>query len=1138
MATSLAPEAIQTLTQIQHILQRPDMYIGTCQRVQRESFCLTTVDNKPKIRNCTIQHSEGMEQLYLEVIGNAADNIWRSLEEFNPPIDPVRIEVTMTQIHVTVKNYGANIAVAQDEQGHWIPHKIFSYFMTGSNFDDTKKRTYIGKNGLGGKLTNVYSTSFSVECADPARGLLYKETWVNNMSSSQFSLEPYSGIGYTQVSYSPDFARFQMESFDIESVQLYVARAIEVAYTCKYPVIFNGVEYKMNTIFDYANMFFTVNKSNAISYADPNAGYEICLVDTPNEAVCVSFVNGIITRLGGVHVDEAHKIVVAKIISILDKHTEGVSITKRDIMPHVSVFLNCRLNQPGFKNQAKEYLTRPTPKIDIPDELMKNVKKWDVIKHIYAAIEAKQKAKLKKTDGRRTRVYNERITDANLAGTNRGQEATAVLCEGNSAEQYVIAWISQFPNGMGRDYFGSLPLHGKLLNVLTADFTQLLENADINNIKQMMGFEEDCNYLHEQVLRRLRYGRILLATDSDTDGKHIVALVLLFLITRFPGFVYNRRVSFLRTPIIRAAGKGYKWSFYTYTAYYEWCAAIKSTGQNPNDFEHNYYKGLGSSEKKDIKEDFANMKAVNLILDEEAGKNAILAFHDKHANERKKWLSDWINRLITENLENVTEMTVSTFINQELIQYSLESIERCIPDGIDGLKESQRKIMFATNRKLARAKKDEKIKVSTLASHTSEITEYKHGENSLVETIAMMTQDFVGANNMPYIVARAMLGSRNQGGKDFSAARYTYVSIQWWLNYIYRKEDIGILKRIVDEGHEKEYENYLPILPMHVINGQEGIGTGWSTKIPNHNPLDVCLWLQQRIMQDLEPDAGHQLPLLRPWYKGFTGQITPSKNGFQSEGRFTFIDQTHILIDELPIGVWNKKYEDKLKEWEKEGVIESYKAYSTDEVPRFIINKFIGIKKEDGSRQSSVDLKVLGLISRLSYGNMTVIFRGERGYYPKTYNSLESLLQDFYTIRLGKYNDRITHLMRALEEEVKTLKERYRFIATVNEGHIVITKRKKADVLADLTKYNFNHTLYTSVKTNEYSDEALAEIVNNINLKSQEYQNLRTMHPGRTWYAELEEFVVAWCRHENVQRSTFESCNPPMTIVLKTSLLT
>src|SRR5690606_1033623 len=118
------------------------------------------------------------------------------------------------------------------------------------------------------------------------------------------------------------------------------------------------------------------------------------------------------------------------------------------------------------------------------------------------------------------------------------------------------------------------------------------------------------------------------------------------------------------------------------------------------------------------------------------------------------------------------------------------------------------------------------------------------------------------------------------------------------------------------------------------------IGTAYSTNIPQHNPLDLAFWLQQRLLQDLEPESNHQLPLLRPWFKGFTGQITLVGNGFTTEGIMRILPNQNIEIDELPIGTWTSDYDEFLANLEENGIISGYLNRSTDDKVKFIINKY------------------------------------------------------------------------------------------------------------------------------------------------------------------------------------------------------
>lgn len=1120
--TSLSVEDYQELSEIEHVLLRPDMYIGAITRNIRQTRCLNI--NESRILQKDVSHAEGMEQTFLEILGNAADNVQRSRDH---NIDPGVIEISISSEWVIIKNYGMNIPIAQSQNGIWIPQMIFGKMRTSSNYNDNQKRLYIGRNGLGGKATNIFSKTFNVECADPQRGLLYKQTWQNNMSVRHSpEIVPYAGVGYTQISYSLDFARFGVSGFDQEALEIYSGHCVAVSYTCSVPVILNGQRFEIRDLFDYARMFHPVERSSSISYKDPNGAYDLCIIDTPDNAVCVSFVNGIITVNGGIHADAAYKVTMDGIIQAVGKSMQGIRLTKRDIVNHVSLFIACRVPNPQFKSQTKDCLAgidgKKSFNVEIPENLLKGIKKWKLIETIYMEIYQKQMNKLKKTDGKRKRrPRTEKAQPANLAGGPRSMETTLILTEGDSADSYRLKFISQIPNGMGREYFGSLPLHGKLLNVLNADFMQIVEHRDLQAIKENLGLKEETDYSLDENYRKLNYGNLLIMPDPDNDGKHILGLVLLFFLHRFPGLVQRGFIKFLRIPVVRIDIEGRNYMFYSMTSFKRFMTQVPP---NARVGKPDYFKGLGSSEDHHIKQDFMNPRIVTFKIDEITTEKIILAFHKTTSNLRKQWIADWVNREVLDT-DNFTELPISIFIDHEFIDYSIENIIRSIPEAMDGMKESQRKAYFAALRKLSGKKKKDKVKVAQIASHAAEITCYKHGEGCLADTIVQMTYEFVGSNNMAYFKPRGQFGTRNQGGKDAANPRYTCVSLPWWYSFIYRKEDKRLEKRIIDEGEPQECENLFPVLPMHTINGVIGIGTAYSTNIPQHNPLDVAFWFQQRLLQDLQPEGNHQLPLLRPWYKGFTGQIVLTGNGFTTEGRMRINPDQSVTIDELPIGTWTKDYENYLAGLEEAGTISGFNTYSTDDTVKFVIHKYL-----DGVSTP----KKLKLISKHSYNNMTVLYRtADRGIQPRIYNDLVQLLQDFYTIRLAKYVERKELMLQEFDQDILDLTERARFIRAVAVEQVLeIRNRPEADIYEDMTRMNFNHDLLDKVKTRELNKDRIPVLLTQIEKKRQEKAALDAISPQAMWYSDIEEFIMRYCKEEKSQRSTMESCNPVITLTL------
>jgi len=1115
----------QQLSDVEHVLLRTDMYLGPIERRMRQANSLNVSENK--IIQKQVLQSEAQEQTFKEIIGNAADNVLRSRKA---GIDPKQIEIIMNDQWVIVKNYGEHIPIKRNQQtGKWNPDLIFGNMRAGSNFNDNEERMYIGKNGIGAKATNIFSSTFMVECADPDQHLFYRQLWQSNMTQRgepEITQLPPNTPGYTQISYSLDFKRFGVEGFDEESAEIYGAHAAALSYVCQLPVIFNGQTFQVKTLVDYAKMFFPINKSSAITYKDPQGSYDLCLVDTPNVGIHLSFVNGMITERGGVHVDAAYRVIVKAIVDYMDKAVKGIRLTKREIETHVSVFISCRLNQPEFDSQTKQYLKKPEPKIVLPEKVIAGVKKWQLIQILYNEIERKQVNKLNRMGGGRKKKGNwGKAEPANLAGTKRSNEATYILTEGDSADSYRLRFISQIPDGRGRDYYGSQPLRGKLPNTLNADFLSIIENNEIKAIINNLGLKVDLDYRIPENYRKLNYGRVLIMPDPDTDGKHILGLVLLFFMARYSSLVEIGYICFLRIPTVRVTINGQKTVFYTMSSYKRHLATLPA---NANVGHPEYFKGLGTSEDHHIKEDFANPRIVTFKMDEKAIERTLLAFHKLQADNRKQWVANFVNQQFLE-FEQYSELPISTFIDYELIDYSIENIIRSIPEAIDGMKESQRKALFAIFDELKT--KSSKIKVAQAASHAAKITNYKHGENSLADAIVTMTQDFPGSNNLPFFQRKGQFGTRNKGGKDSAHPRYISIALPWWIRLIYRKDDKRLETRIVDEGEAQECENFFPVLPMHLINGVVGIGTAYSTNIPSHNPLDIAFWYQCRLLKDLEnmklesDRRQFDLPLIRPWYRGFGGEIKLRPDGFTTEGRMNVNGDGSILVDELPVGMWTNDYREFLNELIELGTISDYDDHSTDEKVSFLIHKYT-----DGAPT----MKKLRLISNRSYKNMTVLYRTEhRGIQPKIYSNVADLMEDFYNLRLKKYQHRKDLMISEIIEEIKELSEKARYIhAVAVDQTLEVRNRPEADILQEMEAMQLNSKWLDQVKTRELNKDRIPQLLQKIEQRTAEKTRLEQLIPEQIWYEEITEFITKYCQHEKCSPSTYQSCNPPQTITL------
>lgn len=1118
--------AYKRLTDIDHVLHRLAMYIGSEGSESKNTICFV----RGQLGFKFVNETEAMAQLFLEVLANASDNLKRT-RDFNTKnkanIEIGNIEVTLTPEYCSMKNYGIWIPIQMHpDEGMYVPQLIFGNLRSSSNYDDEDEDSLLGTNGLGVKVVNILSKMFTVVCADPERGLLYKQSWTNNMKTfSQPEITPYSGIGFTQVSYSLEFERFFTQGFTQESIEVYMAQCAVISFTRQVPIVFNGQLIQVTSMMEYVKMFFPgITKENMITFISEGKHFEVYLCDTPNSGISVAIVNGVLVKNGGIHMDEIMTNVMHSIKTFFGKDMEGVQFTRRDIIPHVSLFVSATLVKPDFNSQSKDYLKglkplkdangrkqkRPMPSAIIPERLLKHLRTWKLIEIIHDQIEQKQLNKMKKKEKRgKGKTDIETLTDANFSQTkdpNFMQQTSLLICEGESASNFPKEFISNCPGDSGRNLFGILPLHGKPRNALNANFLQLMKNRDFNNIKEAIGLSEGMDYRIPQNRLTLRYGRIIMMPDADEDGAHILGLVLLYFLTRFATLIDGQFFGFLRTPVIQATKGGVTLKFYKNHQYLEW----KASEPGFKTWKHKYFKGLGSANDQFVREVYMNPITVQMCLDAAYKEAAELAFRKVDADRRKQWLANFFNAVTYVPVERYTSLPVSIFINHELIGYSVETLTRALPEMMDGLKDSQRKILYTA---MIRLKGGAMPRVASLAGATVDKTAYKHGEQSLCAAIAIMTQDYVGANNMPYFYPDGLFGTRQAGGADVASPRYTHVGMNWWVPLVFRPEDRALETLVDDEGEEQECETFFPILPMHMVNGSIGIATGYSATHYASNPLDLAFCLQARLAQSMRPNEKVPMPELRPWVKGWTGTVEMKKGGFISRGRYEIQKDGSILITELPMGVWTKKYESFLNKLEDLGEIESVTHYSIKDTIKIVVK---GMKDPNYKR--------LKLQRSHSTSNMTVLYRRpDRVVQPFIYQDVQKMLDDFFKLRLPKYQDRKNLKLQSLKDEIEKMQGKAKFISLVNSGEIVILKRPEREVYSKMDNHQLPHELYHETKAREFSEERVAELLGKVQKKKEEFDQLLATPIAMLWYNDLEEFIQKYCAHEKVPRSTYES---------------
>lgn len=1108
----------QKKSQKEHILDRPDTYIGD---IKLQNDILWTYNpSTNKMVKKSIEYVPGLIKIFDEILVNAGDNT-----KEDKLCDSIKVEISKEDNLISVLNNGKGIDIVEHKEHKMlVPELIFGELLTSTNYDDSEKRVTGGRNGYGAKLANIYSTEFEVEIVDKERSKKFKQTFSNNMSDrTKAKVSDVKNVknGYTKISFKPDLTRFGLKELTDDVVNLMIKRVYDIAATTdsKVKVYYNNEKININNFKSYINLFFDTTD---LIYEDVNDRWQVGVLYLPdNGNDQISYVNCISTFKGGNHVKMVETDIIKKIEEQILKKNKNVKIKPQNIKENLVFFINAVIVNPSFTSQTKEELKTKQndfgSRCELSESFIKKVLKTGIAEQVLLYAKLKEESLMKKkTDGKKVGNLKgiPKLEDANWAGTKKSSECKLILTEGDSAKAFAMAGRSV----VGNDKYGIFPLKGKLLNVRDASPKQLLENEELKNIKLILGLQQGKNYTS---INELRYGGIILLTDQDTDGFHIKGLLINFLHYFWPSIVkLNLFIYSLATPIVKATkGKSTK-TFYNISEYENW--------KNNNDtksFNIKYYKGLGTSDSKEAKEYFNDLEdklvkytwenvqsnlseKIDSESDDETTETIKLAFEKKRSDDRKKWLLSYNKDEVLDN--NEKSVAIPDFIHKELKHFSNDDLNRSIPSICDGLKISTRKILYSTFLRKLFTKKDE-LRVAQLAGYVSDKTCYHHGEASLCDAIVGMAQNYVGSNNINLLYPAGQFGSRVLAGKDKASPRYIHTYLEKLTRFIFRSEDEPILNYLNDDGVMIEPEQYFPIIPMVLVNGAEGIGTGFSTSIPCYNPKDII----QNIFNLMD---NKEVKSMKPWYKNFKGCVSKiDEFTYEVIGDYKIIDDNRIIVNELPIGTWTTMYKEYLEGIQydndsKKNTIIGFTDNNTDERVHFVVT--FPDRKLNLYQSNNTLYDRLRLIRKLKTSNMNLF--NEEGRI-MNFKNVEDILKYWYDIRLAKYNERKVYLIGKIENELDLLKYKAMFIEFVIDEKIIIFKKKKNEIIQKLEELNFprlsntgeekSYDYITSIPLFNLTEEKIEELNNKLNEKEKELEYVKITTPIQMWKIELKQLL-------------------------------
>ena len=1185
---------IERLDSFERVLLRPDAFIGSIATLEAHpAFVLDAATGAVVERE--VDWNPGLERIFTEILSNAIDNKWKE-----PPATYIKVTLDRETGEIEVENDGRGIAVEKQtyrvknrRTGKVIEEELypgevaFGDDCSSSNYKDGQQRKTSGRNGIGAKAANVFSASFRVACRDADAHRLFEQAYERN---GQDVAEPTvkrdaRKTHMVRVRFLPDYPRFGYSQNPLREgyedvFSLFALRAYEAAMTTGLRVSLNGQALGTRTLVQFSKLFDAAAKR--VLLAAPNG--DECLVmeraDPPELGLAQplhhSYINGIRTAAGGVHVDPWVKGLVSRVVQGYNSKAKGKKATAQHVYPFLTLFVRAEAFDVAFSAQTKDRCTGPKIQLaeppdgtaasgaskafgDLLAQTAARLLKWDFVKALRARLDGgSEPAKAK---ARKHVCFGDKGVDANWAGKKRAQECHLYGTEGNSAKTLADAGRAAMK---AQDWMGTLAFRGKFVNTTNATAACALENKEIQLLKDALGLRDRVDYSKAENRKTLRYGKFVVFSDQDPDGLHIRGLLMNFFYRGWPELYDAGFVVVKNTPVIMAvpkapaakgrppaqrkqaakrkqpaktAGGGKVLTWYTETDFDAWSATAPARAKKA--LRVNYYKGLGSFRKEDAPQIFVHdSKACVMSRDAATPDFMELGFDGKQAAWRKPWIVASLAPPPQDALCEREEgergaaalhpfvydgpLTLSEFVDDQLIIYCRVSLPRAIPNMYDGFNSAQRKVMFTLVQKGVKGE----IQVERLTGAVYEMTSYHHGPTSVHGTIIGLAQAYPGSNNVPLLERSGLFGSRVEAGHDASDPRYLATKLDPVFSRIFRPEDAPILAMVREADGPPEVRQFAPVVPMLLVNGAVGIGSGFSTEVPSYDPARLVAWVRAWLAGT---HAG--LPLLAPWYRGHKGRVelvldkgvpvSWTSRGIVRELKGEGGRGRVWEVTELPVGVPTAKFRAWLEYLETGRPPE--KKGAKKPLPRIepVLYEFLEGQAGDVDEvrirlraRDAFDPELhLQTLHKAQFLAKTRSLRNIRALdengYPRKYATVERLLEDFCKWRLGVYARRKAHQLEALARELGRARQKHRFVRLVVDRELELNLPDAELTAAMLGRGleqeegSFDYLLALHMRS--MTAKKLAELEAEAAALSERRGRLEATPPEALWEAELAE---------------------------------
>ena len=1097
-----AAASYQWLAPHEAVLQRPDMFVGSNDPVAKEGRLLDASLKRVQRKWCI---SGIFEKIFDEAAVNAVDAASRDSE--------------MRNIHFSFSREDGSISVLNDGKGipielfwkdgvetqRYIPEVVFTELSAGSNFDDSQTRLLGGRNGVGISCTNIWSVAFDVEIHDGKKS--FRQAFRRNLTERDPPVvQPHvARNGRVLVRYLPDYARLELAWREASELleELLRTRASEIAI-CARPgiaVFFNDVRLPCKPSSFAAELFGTEEGLICESFGQTQgAGVEVTIGPRKECEPFCAFVNGIRCDGGTLaqHLfSELHKAVCV----VATKQKVTAPIRMQTVKEHLTILAVARIDKPRFTNQSKDTLATPYRgygfSLDFPDKLQAKLARLPAVEALIRRdVEQELASAMKKVAPSKKSVdVNIEKYDPALDCRKCPLECTLILTEGDSAKALAVAGLSV----VGRERFGVFPLRGKVLNVRNKPLKTSICNKEIAALLKILNLSPGGG------AENLRYGRVAIFTDQDSDGAHIAGLLLNALHCFFPRVIQVRPdfVCRIVTPLIKATpkrGNGEVLEFFSVQGFNSW-----ASDADASQYAVKYFKGLGTSTSKDAKEIFRRLQnhTLGFDWDPEAEARLVAFFDDKHVAERKRILTEDYSTDLSVDF-GASRLKVSDFLSKDLVHYSMYSTFRGIASAIDGLTPSRRKAVFY----FLSNKGNSEVKVAQAAAGVAQKTMYLHGETSLVESIVGLAQEHVGTNNVALLLPLGQFGSRLDPPGVHAAARYIFTKLSNITRCIFPKADDDVLEYRSEEGESIEPKHFCAVIPMVLVNGASGIATGFSSSVPCHSLPSVVAACRAVI-------AKGPVPTLPPHYEDFVGPVTATHKGVETRGLFRRLGPSSIEITELPVGRWTDAFLTDLKEAgdKAKHPVTSIVNRSTDTAVSIELN-FCSPVDEVSDEALVKALKLSESVPN------TFMWLHDADYKLRLFENYEEIVREHAHERLRLYEVRKEYLLRRLRQDLELARGRAAFVRLVVDDKVKLKGKKRVLLEQELASCGLAPLKVGAAEEASYdyalgmsfsacTEESITKLAEASEGLAKQIELLQSKTAEAMWSSELDDLLVA-----------------------------